>query len=51
MSKTDPKDDPKKLEFFEMLDEYFEQKKETYKKAKKENPKEGTFLQWLGLED
>ena len=51
MSKTDPKDDPKKQEFFSMLDEYFEQKKEQHKERKKADPKTGNFLQWLGLEE
>lgn len=48
MSKTDPKNDEKKTEFFAMLDEYFETKQEAFKEAKKIKATEaGDLFSWL----
>lgn len=47
MSKTDPKDDPKKQEFFSMMDEYFEGKKVQYLESKKDKKTSKSFLDWI----
>ena len=48
MSKTDPKDDDKKIEFFAMLDEYFETKQAKFQEEKKNKKTEaGDLFVWL----
>lgn len=48
MSKTDPKDDEKKQEFFSMLDEYFTGKKTEFEKQKKDKKTDSPdFFSWL----
>lgn len=48
MSKTDPKDDEKKTEFFAMLDEYFEGKQAKFQEEKKNKKTEaGDLFSWL----
>lgn len=48
MSKTDPKDDEKKQEFFSLMDEYFSIKKAEFDKQKKEKKTDSSnFFGWL----